>query len=90
VNIPAYTDTSVGVRSMDPAEVRRLCIGPEAAYASLARRMEAELDEVRSLADENELRRFFVRTDNVGPAKPKMFGPEAALQLLARRQDPWA
>lgn len=91
VNIPAYTDTSVGLRSLDPAEVRRLCIGPEAAYESLARRMEADLAEVRSLAALDELRKFFVRTDNAGPGpKPKMLGAAAAVALLARRQDPWA
>lgn len=90
VNIPAYTDTTVGVRSMDPGEVRRLCIGPDAAYESLARRMDADMAEVRSLAALNELRKFFVRTDNVGPGpKPKMLGAAAAVALLARRQDPF-
>jgi HK97 family phage prohead protease len=57
VNMPAYTDTSVGLRS-------------------LATKMEADLEEVRKLAGDNELRRFFVRTD--GPA-PKRTSPALLL-----------
>ncbi|HTI19966.1 MAG TPA: HK97 family phage prohead protease [Kutzneria sp.] len=93
VNAPAYLDTTVGLRSLDPSEVRKLGIGPEAAYRSLALRMEADFEEVRAAADENDLRRFFARTDNRGPAakpKPRTFGPAAAAALLARRTDPWA
>lgn len=37
--------------------------------ASLARKFNADLTEVRSLAEKNELGRFFRRTDNVGPAR---------------------
>jgi HK97 family phage prohead protease len=61
-----------------------------AALRSLAVRMEAEEEEVRNLAGANELRRFFVRTDNAGPAKPKLLGAVAAMELLNRKQDPWA
>lgn len=86
VDDPAYVDTTVGIRSAaDRVQV---------AWASLARRMEADISEVRDLAQENELRRFFVRTDSRGAAVPKpkkgMFGPAAAATLLARREDPWA
>lgn len=71
VNMPAYIDSTAGLRS-------------------LARRMEADETEVRKLAEANDLRKFFVRTDKSGkPAKPKMFGPAAAAALLARRQDPY-
>lgn len=60
---------------------------------SLAAKFEAEFDEVRSLAEANELRRFFVKTEAgmpAGkPAKPRMFGPAAAAALLVRKQDPW-
>lgn len=49
VNIPAYDDTSVGLRS-------------------LARKFEADVEEVRKLADANALIKFFKRTD--GPAAP--------------------
>jgi hypothetical protein len=72
VNMPAYTDSTAGLRS-------------------LAKRMEADEAEVRKLAETNELRRFFVRTDKTGqPVKPKTFGASAATALLARRSDPWA
>lgn len=72
VNMPAYADTSAGLRS-------------------LAEKMEADLDEVRSLAQANELRRFFVRTDRDSrPQQPKTFGPAARAALLSRESDPWA
>lgn len=56
VNTPAYEDTSVGVRSID------------AALASLALKFSADVDEVRSMARQNELVKFFKRTDG-GPAQ---------------------
>src|SRR6266536_3672609 len=72
VVLPAYVDTSAGLRS-------------------LAQKFGADLEEVRSLADAGELRRFFNRTDNKGHApKPRMFGAAAATALMARRQDPYA
>jgi HK97 family phage prohead protease len=63
-----------------------------AGLRSLAARFDADVEEVRSLAQEDELRKFFVRTDKGAgaPVKPKMFGPSAAAALLARKQDPWA
>jgi HK97 family phage prohead protease len=71
---PAYMDSSAGLRS-------------------LAEHFEADLEEVRSMAAENDLRRFFVKTEAGKPAskpvKPRTFGPAAALQLLAKRADPW-
>jgi HK97 family phage prohead protease len=72
VVIPAYVDTTAGLRS-------------------LAHRFDADLEEVRSLADAGELRKFFARTDEGAGAvrKPKMFGPFAAAALLARRNDPY-
>ena len=63
-----------------------------AGLRSLAAHFEADLEEVRSMAAADELRRFFVRPDNRGaPVKPKltMFAPAAAVALLARRTDPW-
>lgn len=56
---------------------------------SLAQHVQADLDEVRSLAEAGELRKFFVRTDS-GPAKPKTLAAKARMDLLARKQDPWA
>jgi HK97 family phage prohead protease len=82
VNMPAYDSTSAGMRSI------------EVALRSLAHRMEAEVDEVRRLAEANDLKRFFVRTDNRGGQKPKpakktLLGASAALELLARKEDPY-
>lgn len=51
MNTPAYEDTSVGTRSLD------------AAFASLARKFEADVAEVRQLAQENDLTKFFKRSD---------------------------
>jgi len=64
-----------------------------AGLRSLADKMHAAYEEVRTLADQDGLRKFFVRTDNKGkpvqPPKPKLFGPVAAAALLGRREDPW-
>jgi HK97 family phage prohead protease len=63
-----------------------------AGMRSLAAKFEAEFEEVRSLAEANELRRFFVKTEAGMPAakpKPRTFGPAAAAALLAKKQDPW-
>jgi HK97 family phage prohead protease len=83
VNLPAYSDTSVGTRAVDVM----------AGLLSLAKFAHADIEEVRTLAKQDELRRFFVRTDKNGqpvkPATPKMTGPQAAAMLLARRSDPW-
>jgi HK97 family phage prohead protease len=57
VNVPAYTDTTAG---------KRACfVLPEAidALRSLAAAMSADETEVRALAEADDLRRFFVRTD---------------------------
>lgn len=97
VNTPAYVDTTTALRALaqpnseEATEMRRIGIGPEAALRSLAARMEAEFDEVRAIAEEDELRKFFMRTDGPAPVKPKprIFGPSAAAQLLARKSDPW-
>lgn len=58
VNVPAYDDTSVGLRS-------------------LARKFDADVEEVRKLAADNGLMKFFKRTD--GPAAPQK--RSAALRL---------
>lgn len=83
VDDPAYSDTSVGLRSA-PASV-------EAALRSLAVRMSADVEEVRALAMDNDLRKFFVRTGTAASDRPRkgMFGPAAATALLARKEDPY-
>jgi HK97 family phage prohead protease len=77
---PAYPDATAAARAMS------------AAYVSLAEHVHADIDEVRSMAEADELRRFFVRTDQGAgvPPKPRLFGPSAATALLARRRDPWS
>ncbi|MFF4576911.1 HK97 family phage prohead protease [Streptomyces sp. NPDC001373] len=65
-----------------------------AGLRSLARHMHADFEEVRRMADEDELRRFFVRTDRT-TGKPVVqektsFGAAARMALLARKQDPYA
>jgi HK97 family phage prohead protease len=97
VNTPAYADSTTALRALQNPDsehvlqLRNQGVGPEAALRSLALKMSADFDEVRELALADELRKFFVRTD--GPAyvkpKPRVFGPSAAAQLLARKSDPW-
>ncbi|MEV6791254.1 HK97 family phage prohead protease [Streptomyces sp. NPDC051320] len=83
-----------GVQLVDVAPVNRPAYNDTSAgLRSLATKFEADLEEVRSMAETDELRRFFVRTDGKAakkPAKKGMFGPAAAAALLARRQDPYA
>lgn len=64
VNVPAYPDASVGLRS-------------------LAERFDADVAEVRSLAEQNELRKFFVTTERQAPLTS---GAHARLELLQKRQ----
>lgn len=61
-----------------------------AGLRSLAAHVNAPFEEVRALAQQDELRQFFRRTD--GPAAPKKqtLGAAARMQLLARKQDPCA
>lgn len=66
VNLPAYPDSSVGLRS-------------------LARHVGAEVVEVRALAEANDLRKFFVRTD--GGPKKAVYGTAALTQLKAKALD---
>lgn len=64
-----------------------------AGLRSLAAKFECDLDEVRTLADADELRRFFVRSDSKGrPVKqtPKTYGAAARMELLGKSKDPWA
>ena len=61
-----------------------------AGLRSLADHFDADFEEVRSLAEARELRKFFVRTDRDGGAARKVMHPAVAMaQLLARRADPF-
>jgi HK97 family phage prohead protease len=54
---------------------------------SLASKFEASLDEVRSMAESNELRKFFVRTDQAGkPAPKRRLSGAAALARVRFRE----
>jgi HK97 family phage prohead protease len=71
VNTPAYQDSSVGTRS------------GELALRSLAERMSADPADVLAAATEQELRRFFKRSDR--PAeKPKTSAAEALSLVLSK------
>lgn len=77
---PAYPDATAAVRATAPA------------LRSLADHMQIAVDEVRMLAEADELRRLFVRTDRpiYRPEPKKLFGPAAAAMLLTRKADPYA
>lgn len=77
---PAYPDATAAVRATAPA------------LRSLADHMQVAVDEVRSLAAADELRRLFIRTDKpiYRPEPKRLFGPAAAMMLLAKREDPYA
>jgi hypothetical protein len=77
VNSPAYTDTTAGKRALFVLDEAR------AAIESLARKFEADVTEVRALAEADDLRRFFVRTD--GPQAPKKLTIVDARAMVARR-----
>jgi len=79
VNVPAYTDTTAGKRSF------AVLPEAEAALRSLAEKMSADPAEVRSMAEHDDLRSFFKRTDNAGPAKPKPISRSGAAAIVAQR-----
>jgi HK97 family phage prohead protease len=58
-----------------------------AGLRSLAEHVHADIEEVRKLADADELRKFFTRSD--GPQASKTFAPAARAALLGRKEDPW-
>lgn len=78
---PGYMDTTAMMRAFD------------AALFSIADFVQAEVEEVRSYAQNDELRKFFVRSDKptlpaAGP-RQGLFGPAAMAQILVRRRDQW-
>ena len=78
---PGYPDATAAVRATNPA------------LRSLANHFQVSADEIRSLADNDELRKLFTRTDSSRPIKrpepPRLFGPMAAALLLRREHDPY-
>jgi len=86
VNIPAYSDSSVGTREhLGQAETA-------VALRSLAAKCEADVDEVVAAAVQDELRRFLTVTGSDAPMpkpKPRTFGAAAMVALLEKKTDPW-
>lgn len=96
----SVTDQNYPMRSL--REVHLVDVAPvvdpaypdaTAGLRSLASHMAAPLEDVVELAQSDELRKFFVRTDRSSiapkPTPPKrLFGPAAALKLLERRASP--
>lgn len=83
VNLPAYTDTTAGMRQL---------IDPEVALRSLAAKVEAELAEVLAAAKAGVLHRYLEPTGSNRPTpkpKPRLLGGAALAQVEALR-DPWA
>jgi len=81
---PGYPDATAQLRST------------RAALYSLANYFQVSADEVRSMAEHDELRKLFIRTDRTSvpnvrpkPAPPRLFGPMAAAMLLHREHDPY-
>jgi HK97 family phage prohead protease len=60
-----------------------------AGLRSLADRFDADFEEVRQMAQDDELRKFFVSTGKaLAKAKPKTYGAAARMAILGREQDP--
>jgi uncharacterized protein len=60
-----------------------------AGLRSLAGHVGADLEEVRSLAETHELRKFFVRSDRPSPVRKPLSTAAAMKQLLEHRADPF-
>lgn len=76
VNIPAYLDSTAGLRS-------------------LADKVQVEFEEIRSASAADDLLKYLVRSDNKGAAKVKVkkkttLAAQARMDILARKQDPYA
>lgn len=84
----SYDDTGVVQRTLTEAQLIDVApVSEPAAYPSatvglrsLARQMHASLEEVEELARQDELRRFFVRTD-IAPPTPPLVGPGSQLDF---------
>ncbi|MCZ7413072.1 HK97 family phage prohead protease [Streptomyces sp. WMMC897] len=60
-----------------------------AGLRSLAQHVGADIEEVRAMARQDELRRFFQRSDRPSEPKKQTLGAAARIQLLARKQSPY-
>jgi hypothetical protein len=89
-NFPQRTLLDLDLHDVAPVNAPAY-LDTNTAVRSLAKHVHADESEVRRLATEGELRKFFVRTDKDGGGQRKHdFGAAARMQLLGRRSDPWA
>lgn len=88
-NFPQRTLHSVALYDVAPVNVPAYN-DTTTAVRSLAKHVHADEAEVRKLATEGELRKFFMRTDKDGGKPDHTFGAAARMALLGRQSDPWA
>ena len=88
-NFPQRTLISVELHDVAPVNVPAYN-DTSTAVRSLAKHMHADVEEVRKIASEGELRKFFMRTDIDGGQPKTTFGPAALMDLMGRKSDPWA
>lgn len=88
-NFPQRTLLSVDLIDVAPVNVPAY-MDTTSAVRSLARHVDADVEEVRKLATQGELRKFFMRTDIDGGRPKHEFGAAARMALLDRQTDPWA
>jgi uncharacterized protein len=88
-NYPQRTLLEVGLRDVAPCNAG-IAAYPDTSTAlrSLAEQMDAEFEEIRTLAEADALTKLFIRTDNRGAPK-QTFGAAALMALQGRQQDPW-
>lgn len=92
LDIPLRTLRSIKLIDVAPVNAPAY-LDTTSAVRSLAVRMHTDEAEVRKMAEQNDLRRFFKRTDSAGAQKTDhgtSFGPSARMAILGRAQDPWA
>lgn len=78
VNSPAYTDTTAGKRA------KFVLDEVDQALTSLAEHVSVEVTEIRAMAEADELRRLFVRTETGLMHKPKQLSLVEARSQLNR------
>lgn len=88
-NFPQRTLKSVQLVDVAPVNIPAY-LDTDTGLRSLAAKMQAPLDEVRTLAQANELKRFFIRSDQSAASTRQTFGPAARMALLNRAADPYA
>lgn len=60
------------------------------AMRSLAAKVQAPLEEIRAAAAADDLRKYLAVSGKPAPARPRTLAAQARMELLARKQDPWA